>query len=60
MAIRASLVLALVLGATTASAQTLQYQGPPLHRIVHRNTFALRVNPLGLLYEGRFTYRLRL
>ena len=46
--------------ATAVSAQTLQYQGPPLHRVVHRNTFALRYNPLGLLYEGRFTYRLRL
>lgn len=57
---RASLVLAVVLGATTVSAQTLQYQAPPLHRIVHRNTFALRVNPLGLLYEGRFMYRFRL
>lgn len=46
--------------AATASGQTLQYQTPPLHRIIHRNTFALRVNPLGLLYEGRFAYRLRL
>lgn len=54
------MVVLLGLGATTAGAQTLQYQAPPLHRIVHRNTFALRVNPLGLLYEGRFMYRLRL
>lgn len=60
MSKRASLVLAVVLGATTVSAQTLQYQGPPQHRVVHRNTFALRVNPLGLLYEGRFMYRFRL
>jgi hypothetical protein len=55
------LLVLFVLGlASTATAQTLQYQGPPLHRIVHRNTFALRANPLGLLYEGRFMYRLRL
>lgn len=54
-------ILALAsLVASTSFAQTLQYQGPPLHRVVHRNTFALRVNPLGLLYEGRFMYRLRL
>jgi hypothetical protein len=38
----------------------LNDQGPPLHRIVHKNTFAVRVNPLGLIYEGRFSYRLRL
>lgn len=60
MILRALLVLAVVLGASTASAQTLQYQGPPLHRLVHRNLFALRLNPLGLLYEGRFVYRIRL
>ena len=53
-------VVAVLLGTTSASAQTLQDQAPPLHRVVHRNTFALRYNPLGLLYEGRFTYRLRL
>ena len=61
MPIRARLaVLAALFGSTVVSAQTLQYQSPPLHRVVHRNTFALRVNPLGLLYEGRFMYRLRL
>ena len=53
-------VLAVLIGSSAVSAQTLQYQTPPLHRVVHRNTFALRVNPLGLLYEGRFMYRLRL
>lgn len=53
-------MLALAVVSSVASAQTLQYQTPPLHRVVHRNTFALRVNPLGLLYEGRFMYRLRL
>ncbi|MGQ0507573.1 MAG: hypothetical protein ACT4TC_19900 [Myxococcaceae bacterium] len=43
-----------------ASAQALQDQPPPQHRLVHKNTFALRFNPLGLLYEGRFVYRRRL
>lgn len=43
-----------------ASAQLLSNRGPPLHRVVHKNTFALRYNPLGLLYDGRFSYRLRL
>ncbi len=43
-----------------AAAQLLSNRGPPKHRVVHRNTLALRVNPLGLLYEGRFAYRLRL
>jgi hypothetical protein len=57
---RAVGALLTLLLSTAATAQTLQYQTPPLHRVVHRNTFALRVNPLGLLYEGRFMYRLRL
>lgn len=57
--IRSLLVLCLLWSTVTLS-QTLQYQTPPLHRVVHRNTFALRYNPLGLLYEGRFMYRLRL
>ena len=45
---------------TQAEAQLLTDRGPPKHRIVHRNTLAIRVNPLGLIYEGRFAYRLRL
>lgn len=45
---------------TTAEAQALMNQGPPQHRIVYRNTFSVRVNPLGLLYEGRIMYRFRL
>lgn len=57
--LRIAAVSCFVLAASTF-AQTLQYQTPPLHRVVHRNTFALRYNPLGLLYEGRFMYRLRL
>ncbi len=43
-----------------APAQMLNDQAPPQHRLVHRNTFAVRVNPLGLLYDGRFMYRFRL
>lgn len=52
--------VAIVICSSLSSAQMLQDQGPPLHRVVHRNTFAFRVNPLGLLYDGRFMYRLRL
>lgn len=43
-----------------ARAQMLAEQGPPQHRVVHRNTLALRVNPLGLIYDARFSYRYRL
>jgi len=46
--------------ATAARAQMLSDSGPPQHRVVHRNTLAVRANPLGLIYEGRFSYRLRL
>lgn len=53
-------LLAALLVSSVSQAQMLADQGPPLHRIVHRNTFALRYNPLGLLYDGRFMYRLRL
>lgn len=59
MTARLALVVA-ALASSLASAQMLQDQGPPQHRIVHKNTFALRYNPLGLLYDGRFSYRLRL
>jgi len=52
--------LSAVLVASSAPAQMLNDQGPPQHRIVHKNTFALRYNPLGLLYDGRFSYRFRL
>ena len=53
-------LLAAFLSSSVASAQMLQDQGPPQHRIIHRNTFALRYNPLGLFYDGRFAYRYRL
>lgn len=56
---RLSLVV-VALAPLLAPAQMLNDQGPPRHRVVHRNTFALRVNPLGLLYDGRFMYRFRL
>lgn len=52
--------LAVAVLAVPARAQMLNDQAPPQHRIVHKNTFALRYNPLGLLYDGRFSYRLRL
>ena len=54
------LVLALLIFSAEASAQMLTDRGPPLHRLVHRNTIAARVNPLGLGYDGRFSYRYRL
>lgn len=53
-------VLVAVLTSSLSPAQMLNEQGPPKHRVVHRNTFALRYNPLGLLYDGRFMYRYRL
>jgi hypothetical protein len=59
MTVRIVLLAAAVVS-SVASAQMLADQAPPLHRIVHKNTFALRYNPLGLLYDGRFSYRLRL
>jgi hypothetical protein len=43
-----------------ASAQMLQNQAPPPHRLVHRTTFALRHNPLGVLLDSRVSYRYRL
>ncbi len=49
-----------LLSSVPALAQMLSDRGPPLHRVVHRNTLAIRVNPLGLIYEGRFAYRQRL
>lgn len=52
--------MVVAVSAFPARAQLLNDQGPPLHRIIHRNTLALRYNPLGLIYDGRFAYRLRL
>ncbi len=49
-----------LLVSSNAAAQMLLNQGPPQHRIVYRHTASARVNPLGLLYEGRLMYRFRL
>ncbi|PZR18797.1 MAG: hypothetical protein DI536_02650 [Archangium gephyra] len=57
--IRGVLELAVLLS-SIASAQMLNDQTPPQHRIVHKNLIAVRYNPLGLLYDGRFSYRFRL
>ncbi|MEW5738396.1 MAG: hypothetical protein AB1938_05690 [Myxococcota bacterium] len=57
---RTPALLATLVVSSPAAAQMLADQGPPQHRIVHKNTFALRYNPLGLLYSGNFTYRYRL
>jgi hypothetical protein len=50
----------IVLCSSLVHAQIPSEQGPPLHRIVHKSTAFVRVNPLGLGYDGRFSYRLRL
>ena len=54
------MVLTAVVMSSVGSAQMLNDQGPPQHRIVHKNTLALRYNPLGLIYDARFAYRYRL
>jgi hypothetical protein len=38
----------------------LSERGPPQFRLVHRNALAVRVNPLGFLYDGKLMARLRL
>lgn len=53
------------LASANAAAQTLVGRGlvgrgPPAQRLVHRNLVAIRANPVGLLYDGRLAYRLRL
>ncbi|MBL8955311.1 MAG: hypothetical protein JNK82_31345 [Myxococcaceae bacterium] len=57
---RLLLVLVFVTVGSAAHAQMLQDMTPPQHRLVHRQVLVLRVNPLGLLYDGRFMYRFRL
>ncbi|EAU63989.1 hypothetical protein STIAU_6267 [Stigmatella aurantiaca DW4/3-1] len=54
------LMLAAALMPLAVSAQMLNDQPPPQHRIVYKSTFALRYNPLGLLLDSRFSYRYRL
>jgi hypothetical protein len=58
--IRSAVLVAALVVSSPALAQLLSERGPPQHRVTHRNTLAVRVNPLGLLYEGRFSYRYRL
>lgn len=60
MLARCALLSVVVFGSSTAQAQLLSDRGPPPFRLVHRNTLAVRINPLGLLYDGRFVARLRL
>jgi hypothetical protein len=55
-----SLLSALLMTASPAAAQTLTGRAPPAHRVVHRSLLALRANPIGLLFDGRIGYRLRL
>lgn len=43
-----------------AHGQMLNDQAPPQHRLAYKNLTALRYNPLGLLDDARFMYRLRL
>lgn len=60
MLTRLVVLAVVVLGALDAHAQLLSNRGPPPFRLVHKNALAVRVNPLGLLYDGRFMARLRL
>ena len=57
---RLAIAVLLAVVAADASAQMLADMGPPQHRLVHRQILVIRVNPLGLLYDGRFMYRFRL
>lgn len=56
----ASLLCLLCLTGAPVGAQTLVDRAPPAHRVVHRGLLALRGNPLGLIFDGRLGYRLRL
>ncbi len=49
-----------LLAPATAAAQSLVDRGPPAHRLIHRSLVALRANPVGLLFDARLAYRLRL
>ncbi len=61
MALAAGLATFLTLGlGTAAHAQALADRAPPARRLVHRQLVALRSNPLGLIYDGRLSYRFRL
>jgi hypothetical protein len=55
-----TLLLLSVLAPLAASAQMLQDQPPPQHRLVHRNLFIIRNTPLGVGIDSRLSYRYRL
>jgi hypothetical protein len=57
---RLPLAAVVVLLASEAPAQTLFDRGPPENRLIYRSLVALRVNPLGLIFDGRLGYRRRL
>jgi hypothetical protein len=57
---RRGLGLVVMLAFGSASGQSLVDRGPPPQRLFYANGIGLRVNPVGLVYEGRLTYRLRL
>lgn len=54
------LLLAAFVVPLAASAQMLQNQPPPQHRLVHRTTFAMRHKPIGVLIDSKVSYRYRL
>src|SRR5262245_8214504 len=60
MLARLVVLAVVVLGSSEAHAQLLANRGPPQFRLVHRNALAVRINPLGLLYDGKLMGRLRL
>ncbi|XXF76191.1 hypothetical protein P2318_24450 [Myxococcaceae bacterium GXIMD 01537] len=59
-AVRALLLLGLLVAGGTARAQMLQDGPPPQHRLVYRNSLFLRLNPTGFIDEARISYRWRL
>lgn len=60
MLARLVVLAVVVLGSSVAHAQLLSNRGPPQFRLVHRNALAVRINPLGLLYDGKLMARVRL
>jgi hypothetical protein len=57
---RRHLSLALTLACGSAAGQSLADRGPPPQRLFYANAIGAQINPLGLSYDGRMTYRLRL
>jgi hypothetical protein len=52
--------LVVMLACGSAAGQSLADRGPPPQRLFHRDVIAARINPFGLVYDGRLSYRLRL